>query len=146
MNNLDAVIVDVDDFCQTFLLSWETHLISSGIKQRNKLSRLSVSEVMTIVIAFHQSEYQDFKAYYIHFLCRYLTNEFPELVSYPRMCKPMQSVLVPLCFYLTHRQVMPIGIAFVDSFKLLVCHNLRILRHHVFKGTEKLEKGMMWWF
>ncbi|WP_423248248.1 hypothetical protein [Candidatus Enterovibrio escicola] len=28
----------------------------------------------------------------------------------------------------------------------MVCHNLRILRHHVFKGTEKLEKGMMWWF
>nr|WP_150138509.1 hypothetical protein [Candidatus Enterovibrio escacola] len=70
MNNLDAVFVDVDDFCQTFLLSWETHLISSGIKQRNKPSRLSVSEVMTIVIAFHQSEYRDLKTYYIHFFWR----------------------------------------------------------------------------
>nr|WP_150142525.1 hypothetical protein [Candidatus Enterovibrio escacola] len=57
------------------------YLISSGIKQRNKLSRLSVSEVMTIVIAFHQSGYRDFKTYYIHFFYRYLTNEFPELVT-----------------------------------------------------------------
>ncbi|PCS23231.1 Mobile element protein [Candidatus Enterovibrio escicola] len=38
-------------------------MISSGIKQRNKPSRLSVSEVMTIVIAFHQSGYRDCKTY-----------------------------------------------------------------------------------
>ncbi|PCS24186.1 Mobile element protein [Candidatus Enterovibrio escicola] len=38
----------------------EKYLISSGIKQRNKPFRLLVSEVMTIVIAFHQSGYRDF--------------------------------------------------------------------------------------
>ncbi|WP_263363821.1 hypothetical protein [Candidatus Enterovibrio escicola] len=27
INNLDAVFLDVDDFCQTFLLSWDKHLI-----------------------------------------------------------------------------------------------------------------------
>ncbi|PCS21431.1 Mobile element protein [Candidatus Enterovibrio escicola] len=70
MNNLDAVFVDVDDFCQTFLPAWEKHLISSDIKQRNKPSRLFVSEMMTIVITFHQSGYRDFKTYYIHFVCR----------------------------------------------------------------------------
>ncbi|WP_190320473.1 hypothetical protein [Candidatus Enterovibrio escicola] len=37
---------------------------------KNKVSRLSVSEVMTIVIAFHQSEYRDLKTYYIHFFWR----------------------------------------------------------------------------
>ncbi|PCS23088.1 Mobile element protein [Candidatus Enterovibrio escicola] len=70
---------------------------------------------MTIVIAFHQSGYRDFKTYYIHFVCRDLT----------------------------HRQVRQIGIAFVDSSKLQVYHNLRILRHQVFKGTEKRGKGTM---
>ncbi|PCS22209.1 Mobile element protein [Candidatus Enterovibrio escicola] len=40
----------------------------------------------------------------------------------------------------------PSGIAFVDSSKLQVCHNLRILRHQVFKGTEKRGKGTMGWF
>nr|WP_223824206.1 hypothetical protein [Candidatus Enterovibrio escacola] len=44
MNNLDAVFVNVDDFCQTFLPAWGKDLISSGIKQRNKLSLLSVSD------------------------------------------------------------------------------------------------------
>ncbi|PCS23298.1 Mobile element protein [Candidatus Enterovibrio escicola] len=37
------------------------------------------------MIAFHQSGYWDFKIYYIHFCCRYLINEFPELVSYTRI-------------------------------------------------------------
>ncbi|PCS23956.1 hypothetical protein BTN49_0322 (plasmid) [Candidatus Enterovibrio escicola] len=40
MHNLDAVFVDVDDFCQTFFPAWAKHLISSDVKQRNKLSRL----------------------------------------------------------------------------------------------------------
>nr|WP_190320494.1 hypothetical protein [Candidatus Enterovibrio escacola] len=57
MSNLDTIFSDVDDFCQTFLPAWKNHLISSSIKQRNKPSLLSVSEVMTIVIAFHQSGY-----------------------------------------------------------------------------------------
>ncbi|WP_369073729.1 hypothetical protein [Candidatus Enterovibrio escicola] len=84
---------------------------------------------MTIVIAFHQSGYRDFKTYYIYFVYRYLTNEFPESVSYTRMLKLMQGVLVSLCSYLTNRQARSTGIAFVDSSKLQVCHNLRILRH-----------------
>nr|WP_199399301.1 hypothetical protein [Candidatus Enterovibrio escacola] len=49
------------------------HLISSGVKQQNKPFRLSISKVMTIVIACHQARYRDFKTYYIHFVCRYLT-------------------------------------------------------------------------
>ncbi|PCS23941.1 hypothetical protein BTN49_0307 (plasmid) [Candidatus Enterovibrio escicola] len=36
INNSDAVF---GNFCQTFLPACEKYLISSGIKQRNKLSR-----------------------------------------------------------------------------------------------------------
>ncbi|PCS23478.1 Mobile element protein [Candidatus Enterovibrio escicola] len=89
MNNLDAIFINIDDFCQTFLPAWKKQLISSGFKQRNKLSRLSVNEVMTILIASHQSGYRDFKTYYIHFVCHCLTNEFPELISHTRMLKLM---------------------------------------------------------
>ncbi|WP_190319983.1 hypothetical protein [Candidatus Enterovibrio escicola] len=37
--------------------------------------------LIVIVIAFHQSGYREFKTYYIHFVCLYLTNKFPELTS-----------------------------------------------------------------
>ena len=40
------------------------HLIESGEKQRIKPSRLASSEVVTILIAFHQSGFRDFKTYY----------------------------------------------------------------------------------
>ncbi|CCO50281.1 transposase (fragment) [Vibrio nigripulchritudo SOn1] len=89
INKLDAIFTDVDDFCLAFLPAWEKHLITSGAKQRNKLSRLSTSEVMTIIISFHQSGSRDFKTYYTQFVCRYLTKEFPALVSYTRMLKLM---------------------------------------------------------
>ncbi|PCS21856.1 hypothetical protein [Candidatus Enterovibrio escicola] len=92
---------------------------------------------MTIVIAFHQSGYQDFKTYYIYFVYRYLTNKFPELVSYTRMLKLMKYVLVPLFSYLTHRQVRPIGIAFVYSSKLQVYHTLHIPLHLGFEEMVK---------
>nr|WP_223824255.1 hypothetical protein [Candidatus Enterovibrio escacola] len=94
MNNSDIVFVNIDDFYQTFLHEWEKHLISSGVKQGKKPFHLYVSEVMTIVITFHQSGYRDFQTYYIHFVCRYLTNEFPELISYTRMLNLTQGVLV----------------------------------------------------
>uniref|UniRef100_UPI00123818F8 transposase n=1 Tax=Candidatus Enterovibrio escicola TaxID=1927127 RepID=UPI00123818F8 len=53
--------------------------------------------------------------------------------------------MVPLCSYLTYPQAKPTGIAFVNSSKLQVWRNLRILRHQVFKGTVKRGKGTMWW-
>ncbi|PCS22773.1 Mobile element protein [Candidatus Enterovibrio escicola] len=50
---------------------------------------------------------------------------------------------VPFCSYLIHRQERSTWIAFIDSSKPQVCYNLRILRHQVFQGTVKREKGTM---
>jgi len=115
MNNLDAIYVDVDDFCLLFEPQWLKHLIESGEKQRIKPSRLSSSEVMTILIAFHQSGYRDFKTYYTKFVCQYWRHYFPDLVSYTRMLKLLQATLPALCSYLKQRFDKPTGIAFIDS-------------------------------
>ena len=146
MNNLDAIYVDVDDFCLLFEPQWLKHLIESGEKQRIKPSRLSSSEVMTILIAFHQSGYRDFKTYYTKFVCQYWRHYFPDLVSYTRMLKLLQATLPALCSYLKQRFDKPTGIAFIDSTSLKVCHNMRIPRHQVFAGEAKRGKGTMGWF
>lgn len=146
MINLEAIYTDVDDFCLLFIPQWETHLIESGIKQRRRPSKLTTSEVMTIVIAFHQSGYRDFKTFYINHVLKYWKSHFPTLVSYTRMLKLLQSVLVPLSSFLTQRKAKPTGIAFVDSTKLQVCHNLRIPRHQVFNGIAERGHGSMGWF
>ena len=43
-----------------------------------------MSEIMTILIHFHQSNYRNFKAYYLEYVMTHLRNEFPGLVSYNR--------------------------------------------------------------
>ena len=146
MNNLEAIYVDVDDFCLLFEPQWLKHLIASGEKQRIKPSRLSSSEVMTILIAFHQSGYRDFKTYYTKFVCQYWRHYFPDLVSYTRMLKLLQTVLPALCSYLKQRFAKPTGIAFIDSTSLKVCHNIRIPRHRVFADEAERGKGTMGWF
>lgn len=146
MNNLDAIYVDVDDFCLLFEPQWQAHLIETGEKQRIKPSRLTSSEVMTILIAFHQSGYRDFKTYYTRFVCQYWQRYFPDLVSYTRMLKLLQTVLPALCSYLKQRFAKPTGIAFIDSTSLKVCHNMRIPRHQVFADEAKRGKGTMGWF
>ena len=114
MNNLDAIYVDVDDFCLLFEPQWQAHLIETVEKQRIKPSRLTSSEVMTILIAFHQSGYRDFKTYYTKFVCQYWQRYFPDLVSYTRVLKLLQTVLPGLAAIsnsdLPNLQVLPSSI------------------------------------
>ena len=63
-----------------------------------------MSEVMTILSAFHQSHYRDFKAFYLKHVCQHLRSEFPQLVSYSRFVDLMPRALVPLCTYLHTRK------------------------------------------
>lgn len=90
----------VDDFCQTFLPSFYAHLLESGVRQRQRARHLSSSEIMTILILFHQSHYRDFKAFYTQHVRVHLRAEFPGSVSYTRFIEFMPAVLFPLCAYL----------------------------------------------
>jgi hypothetical protein len=95
MMGLLELFVSVDDFCQAFLPFWERKLIEAGSKKRQRAGQLSVSEIMTIIISFHQSQYRNFKAYYTEHVCQHLRAEFPKLVSYERFVILMPSVLGP---------------------------------------------------
>lgn len=53
--SLLELFVSVDDFCQLFLPVWEKQLISDESKKRCRAGQLSISEIMTILIYFHQS-------------------------------------------------------------------------------------------
>lgn len=64
MESLLVLFCDVVDFCQVFLPIWNRQLLASGQKQRQRARSLTMSEMMTILIAFHQSRYRDFKACY----------------------------------------------------------------------------------
>jgi len=144
--NLVKMFCDIDDFCQELEPFWHSKLIETYNKKRQRSSKLCLSEIMTVVIAFHQSNYRTFKHYYLNFVCRYWYKEFPNLVSYNRFVELMSAALVPLTIYLNSRKGRMTGISFVDSCALKVCHNLRIRAHKVLRGVAQLGKTSTGWF
>ncbi len=135
----------VDDFCQ-WLGTRENAKLLDVTRKRGPAPRLSLSEVMTILIHFHQSRYRDFKAYYTQHVCEHMRSEFPALVSYTRFVELIPSALPAMCIYLRVRFGQKTGVAFIDSTPLSVCHNRRIVRHRVFAEVAKRGKNSMGWF
>lgn len=78
--SLLELFCDVDDFMLTFAPQLKAIQLTAG-KQRERPGQLCASEVMTILIYFHQSQYRTFKAYYIEHVQVHLASEFPALVS-----------------------------------------------------------------
>ena len=137
---------DVDDFCKEFEPRLKERLINDGKIKRIRKSKLSLSEVMTIIILFHNSNYRTFKHYYINHVMINLRQAFPEVVSYNRFVELMGSALLPLCCYLQTRKGNVTGISFVDSTPIVVCHNRRINSLKTFKKLAKRGKNSMGWF
>ena len=143
--SLLELFVEVDDFCRAFE-GWAAAQQLPSKEKRGPKALLSASEVMTIVIHFHQAGYRDFKSFYQKHVCEHLVAEFPRLVSYNRFVELMPGVLLVLCAYLQSRFGRCTGIAFVDSTPLVVCHNRRTSRNRVFKNLAARGKSTMGWF
>ncbi len=146
MLDFTTLFVDVDDCWKNFEHIYAAHLIEGGVRKRNRYSKLSLSEVMTILIAFQTSGYRTFKDYY-HYVLTHHKPDFPRLVSYDRFVSLIPRAVVPLFVYLHARGLdTPTGISFIDSTALKVCHNKRIRRNRVFDGLACIGKTTMGWF
>lgn len=135
----------VDDFCQEVKATHHKRLVSRT-GQRVRQPDLSESEMITILIHFHQSGYRHFKAYYIDYVQKHLRAEFPDLVSYSRFIQLMPRQLILLWAYAQFCCGKCSGISFVDSTALRVCLNRRISRHKVFAGSAARGQCSMGWF
>jgi hypothetical protein len=111
-------------------------------------SRLTLNEVMTILILFHLSGYRCFKWYYREYVCERLAGYFPRMVGYNRFVELMGGYsALPLAAYTRmFRQGKATGVGFADSTPVKVCHNQRISRHKVFKGHAERGKSSTGWF
>lgn len=140
-----ALFCSVDDFCKDFLPRLNACLLPDP-KRRNRTRSLSESEIMTLLIAFHQNQFRNFKAFYRGFVCLYWQKAFPRLVSYNRFVEYISSAIVPLCAYLHSLFGKCTGITFADSTTLVVCKNPRIEQHRVFADVAKRGKTSTGWF
>jgi Transposase DDE domain len=137
---------DVDDFCLAFEPKWHKKLLANQGIKRIRSKSLCLSEIMTILIAFHQNHYRNFKHFYLDCVKQHWSSAFPKLPSYQRFVEWIPSTLIPLCVYLRGCYGSCTGIGFVDSTSLKVCHNRRIKRHKVFDGLAERGKTSVDWF
>ena len=144
--SLLELFCSIDDFWIAHSPQLRQLALPSVGKHRHRAGALCASEVMTIIIHFHQSQYRHFKAYYIHYVQKYLRAEFPKLVSYNRFVELMPTVLIPLWGYLRTQFGRCSGISFIDSTPICVCHNARISSHKVFDGLAKRGRNSVGWF
>jgi hypothetical protein len=137
---------DVDDFWQIYEPGWRQEQLTNGKQQRQRKTRLCESEMMTLMIHFHQARYRDFKTYYTQYVQVHLRTEFPHLVSYSRFVQLIPRIVVPLCAYLQHCYGSCTGISLIDSTPLRVCHNRRITQHKTFADIAQRGKNSVDWF
>lgn len=109
-------------------------------KHRNKLNCMSDAEVMVILIMFHSGGFCCFKHYYKGYVCKYLKHLFPNLVFYNRFVELKKKILLSLTIFIKKTVLGTcMGISFVDSTPLCVCHNQRVLTHKIFE--KLMERG-----
>ena len=141
----DSLFCFVDDFYKGFEPWYKKSLITSGNKKRNRASKMSLSEIITILIAFHQSGMACFKYFYLELIRNY-RNLFKYLVHYDRFTALIKLAFPALVCLLKTLEGKVTEYLFIDATPMAVCHNLREKRHKVFKGLAKKGKTSTGWF
>lgn len=147
--NLMEIFYIIDEFCKSFDQTIKAHSLNADTtkKTRNKKSKLSPSEVISILVLFHTGGYRNLKHFYMFYVCKHMTREFPNQVSYNRFVELQKKAMLPMAMFLkTCCMAECTGISFIDSTKIAVCKNKRIKRNKVFQGIATVGKSTMGWF
>lgn len=147
--DLTQIFCDVDDFYREFEQLCERaipRLPCDGQPKRYQ-SRLSISEVMTIVIAFHGSGYRTFKDFYTQKVLVDWRDAFPNLVSYGRFVELMPWSFMALACFLNRCCFGEVtGLSFIDSTPLSICHVKRAKANKTFKRFAGWGKSSVGWY
>ncbi len=143
---LTEIFCLIDDFCKLFEAEQSKILLSGKKRRRGKSCRMTLSEIMTILVMFHFSHYRTFKDFYLNCILVHHKCDFPKALSYNRFVELMPRAFMPLYVLISVLSGEETGRYYVDSTKLPACHNLRIYRNKVFKDYAKRGKTSTGWF
>ena len=89
-----------------------------------------------------------FEYFYKQLVENDLKSYFPKLLKYTAFLERISSVSLPMFIFAKSlcAENQHTGINFIDSKKLMVCHNRRIHQHKVFAGKAQREKSSTGWF
>ena len=82
MDSLTELFCLIDDFCRRFEPARQRHQLTSGALKRRWRRVLSLLELVTLVVLFHQWRFRQFKRCYLDYVCRHLRTALPTLSSY----------------------------------------------------------------
>ncbi len=83
--DLTTLFCEIDDFCKIFMTKNTNFKLANGNNaKRNRPNRMSLSEIMAIIIYFQESGYRNFKTYYTKYVMQQMQSFFPDLLSYSR--------------------------------------------------------------
>lgn len=148
-DKITEIFFIIDEFHKIFEATVEkSSLVSdSETKTRRRKSKLSQSEVMTIMVLFHYKQYRNLKSFYLYYVKVHMKNEFPDTVSYNRFVELQQKAILPLAIFLkTCCLGQCTGISFIDSTPLRACHIKREKQHKTFKNTATKGQCSLGWF
>ena len=143
--HITALYCCLDDFCKVFE-KWQAHKLIPSEKKRYRAGKLSLSEMLFIMVLFHLSAFRHFKAFYQYGIGHQYRDCFDEIPHYDRFVALIARLFAPLTVLLHCLSGEQTGIYFADSTKLAVCHNRRIHRHKTFDGLAARGKTSMGWF
>ena len=140
------IFLVVSDFCDDFEPWFNQFLLDCNCKKRIRNCRLSLSEIMTILIFFQMSGYRNFKKFYCDVIFPNKQNYFSQPVSYNRFVELKPTALLALCVFLNKNYGKVTGISYIDSTSLIVCKKSRARRHKRFASISGWGKSSVDWF
>jgi hypothetical protein len=145
--NITELFCFIDDFCNSVDKNFAEKLLPSR-KKPTRTPEIKHSEILTIILLYHQSRCEDFKSFYVHYLKLLYGSAFSKLPSYDRFIVLKPRVLWYLMLLLEWHcaQAKMTGISYIDATSIAVCHPKRISRNKVFAEIAKLSKSTMGWF
>lgn len=150
-NLLIDIFIKADDVCKTIEKELLSKILASKDHEfhyKKPRCKMLESEIMTLLIFYHYSGFKCFEYFYKQFVMNELTSYFPKLLSYNRFVEILSSVALPMFIFAKSlcSESLHTGISFIDSKKLVVCHNRRIHQHKVFAGRASRGKSSTGWF
>ncbi len=146
MDRLTELFCLIDDFCRRFEPAWERRQLTAGGRRRRRRTTLSLSELMTLIVLFHQLRFRQFKGFYLDYACRQLRAAFPTRPCYHRCVELLPRCAAPFAAWFEALKGACDGRSIVDATPLAVCDNRRIARHRLFQGSAARGKTSMGWF
>ena len=143
---LEELYIIIDNFCKEYEKNSQNKVLESGTKKtRKRRTKVSLSEIISLLILYQNSNIKNFKAFY-RFVQIEMNKAYPKLCSYNRFIELATRAVKPLMILLNSLYASCDGIIYIDSTAIKVCHIKREKRHKLFKGTAQKSKNTMGWF